>query len=152
MPNGDERLRLIRRMVDIVAEECPWILGTHPFAYTLQQAWLKNYKPHEVGHGLARYYRIDTDLRNKLLAGVSANKQDRAEQTDVYVRRPQGELPHGLLNQLPHRPQRGLSQNTRRRNSRATVLITWRLWMYTSRAIRRFGCVSSLISIQGRRM
>ena len=68
MPNGDERLRLIRRMVDIVAEECPWILGTHPFAYTLQQAWLKNYKPHEVGHGLARYYRIDTDLRNKLLA------------------------------------------------------------------------------------
>ena len=70
MPNGDERLRLIRRMVDIVAEECPWILGTHPFAYTLQQAWLKNYKPHEVGHGLARYYRIDTDLRNKLLAEV----------------------------------------------------------------------------------
>ncbi len=68
MPNGDERLRLIRRMVDIVSEECPWILGTHPFAYTLQQAWLKNYKPHEVGHGLARYYRIDSDLRNKLLA------------------------------------------------------------------------------------
>ena len=63
MPDSPERTEIYKKMVDILMEETPWIFATHPLAYTLQYDWLKNFKPHDVGYNLCKYYRIDTKLR-----------------------------------------------------------------------------------------
>jgi len=63
MPDSPERTRIYEKMADIVMEECPWIFGTYPLSYTLKYDWLKNFKPHDVGYNLYKYYKIDTKLR-----------------------------------------------------------------------------------------
>jgi ABC-type transport system substrate-binding protein len=66
MPDSPERTKLYARMVNIISEDCPVLLLTEPQSYVLVYDWVKNYKPHPVGYGYARYLRIDTELRHKL--------------------------------------------------------------------------------------
>ena len=63
MPDSAERTVIYKEMVDVLIAETPWIFATHPLAYTLQYDWVKNFKPHDVGYNLYKYYRIDTKLR-----------------------------------------------------------------------------------------
>lgn len=65
MDNGPERLAIIRRMVNILQQDAPWIFGFHPASYTLGHAWLFNRKPMEVGNNTLKYQRIDADLRER---------------------------------------------------------------------------------------
>lgn len=61
--DAPERLRLCRRMVEIISEDCPWIFTHHPMDYIIHHSWLKNYKPHDFPYGMAKYYNIDTEAR-----------------------------------------------------------------------------------------
>ena len=51
--DAPERLRLCRRMVEIISEDCPWIFTHHPMDYIIHHSWLKNYKPHDFPYGMA---------------------------------------------------------------------------------------------------
>lgn len=67
--DAPERLRLCRRMVEIISEDCPWIFTHHPMDYIIHHPWLKNYKPHDFPYGMAKYYNIDTDARRAAARG-----------------------------------------------------------------------------------
>ncbi len=66
MPNGPERLAIIRRMVDMVVEDAVWIPSYHPVTYTLYHAWVKNFKPTGMTGGFLKYRDIDVDMRRRL--------------------------------------------------------------------------------------
>ena len=63
MPNGPERLALIRRMVDIARRDAPWVWGVNPKAYRLLHAWVANAKPNLMANNTLKYLRIDPHLR-----------------------------------------------------------------------------------------
>lgn len=67
LPDGPERTKIYRKMVDIFARDCPWIVNTHRLSYALIQPWLKNYVPHDLEGSKAKYMRVDTELRAKML-------------------------------------------------------------------------------------
>ena len=58
-----DRADIIRRMVAIVTEDCPWIFDAHRLRSNLYYPWLKNYKYNAFAPDRAIYYRIDTALR-----------------------------------------------------------------------------------------
>jgi ABC-type oligopeptide transport system substrate-binding subunit len=66
MPNTPERLELYVRMIRMISEDCPAVLLTEPFGFVLIHDWVRNVKPHPVGYGYFRYWRIDDALRRKL--------------------------------------------------------------------------------------
>jgi ABC-type transport system substrate-binding protein len=66
-PDGLDRLNAIKRMKDIVAEDCPWILETHRVIEGLRYRWLKNFKYSSVSPGDLKYYKIDMDIKHKYL-------------------------------------------------------------------------------------
>ncbi len=68
MDNGPERLAIIRRMVDIVRRDAPWIWGFHPRQFTLHHGWYHNAKPNLMAHNTLMYRRIDPALRERLRA------------------------------------------------------------------------------------
>lgn len=63
MKDSPERTALYQKMVVLVVEDTPWVFGVHRVIFGLSHGWLKNYKPHEFNHGMAKYYRIDASLR-----------------------------------------------------------------------------------------
>ena len=66
MPNNEERLEVIRRMVDIVVEDAPWIPGFHRISYVLYHRWYENVKPTDMTGGFMKYRDVDVDLRGDL--------------------------------------------------------------------------------------
>ena len=66
MPDGAERKKIIDEMVQIFYDEAPWILGVHRMGFTLVHKWVHDYKPHSVGHGFYKYYKIDGKLRAEM--------------------------------------------------------------------------------------
>ncbi len=66
MQNTPERYEIIRRMVDILVEDAPWIPSTHSVSYILQHQWLKNAKPHAMTGGYLKYRDVDVELRERL--------------------------------------------------------------------------------------
>ena len=65
MPNGPERLNIIRKMNRILQHDAPWIWGFHQKAFVLQHGWLKNRKPGAIVRNTLKYQRIDTALRSE---------------------------------------------------------------------------------------
>ncbi len=63
MENTPEREAVIRKMVAIVVEECPWIFNIHSPSYVLRQAWVKNGKSHSISGNYRKYIRIDPEMR-----------------------------------------------------------------------------------------
>ena len=66
MQDGPERLALVKRMVDIVVEDAPWIPSVHSLSYVLVHQWVKNYKPHGMTGGFLKYRDVDVGLRARL--------------------------------------------------------------------------------------
>ncbi len=58
------KMHIIRRMKKIVADDCPWIPGTHRLAVGLRYNWVKNYIFSDISSGDYCYLSIDTALRN----------------------------------------------------------------------------------------
>lgn len=68
MQDTPERLAIIKRMKDIIAEECPWIFETHRLREELKYDWAKNFKPSAVIDMPAKYIRVDNGLRLERLS------------------------------------------------------------------------------------
>ena len=63
LPNGDERQRVIDRMVVILREESPWLFGFYPKAYSLHHAWYGNARPHLMANNTLKYKKVDGEVR-----------------------------------------------------------------------------------------
>ena len=63
MPNGPERLNIIRQMNDIVRVDAPWIFSFNPKSYSLYHDWYKNVKPNLMANNTMKYKRVDPVLR-----------------------------------------------------------------------------------------
>ncbi|MFO7899192.1 MAG: ABC transporter substrate-binding protein [Planctomycetota bacterium] len=68
MENGPERLKIIRRMIEIANEDCPWILDLHRIGYGLRHQWVRNRKPTDMSGNFLKYRTVDVDLRERCLA------------------------------------------------------------------------------------
>lgn len=66
MPNSPERLKIIRRMVEIVRRDLPWVGGFHPVSYGLAHEWVMNGKPNNMARNNLKYLRVDQDKRAAL--------------------------------------------------------------------------------------
>ena len=65
MENSPERMAVIRQMLDILHRDTPWGSGFHPHAYALNNAWVKNTKPHGISKTTFKYRRLDTEQRQQ---------------------------------------------------------------------------------------
>jgi ABC-type transport system substrate-binding protein len=65
LPNGPRRLVLIRRMLEILETERPWIELTHRESYALYHAWLRNVKPAGLSLPTGKYVDLDPELRSE---------------------------------------------------------------------------------------
>jgi len=63
MPDGPERLALIRRMVRIVQRDAPWLFGFYPKTLSLHHAWVGNLKPNLMANNTLKYLRVDGGVR-----------------------------------------------------------------------------------------
>ncbi len=70
MQDGAERSAKIRRMQEILAEDCPWIYTLHRLNELLIYKWVLNHRSHGVLDAPIKYYRIDGALRRSLLPGA----------------------------------------------------------------------------------
>lgn len=58
-----ERGEIIREMVGLLEQECPWIPLFHQELYYLYHEWLKDVKPFPITDAMTRFHDIDTELR-----------------------------------------------------------------------------------------
>ncbi len=65
MENGDERLQIINRMVEILRRDAPWLWGYHPKDYGLYHSWYQNIKANRISNNNLKYFKIDAELREK---------------------------------------------------------------------------------------
>jgi oligopeptide transport system substrate-binding protein len=66
LPNGSERLAIIREIKDILARDRPWIELFHRESYALYHAWMQNVKPAGLSLPAAKYVDLDPALRARL--------------------------------------------------------------------------------------
>jgi len=66
LPNGEERLAIIRRMRKILERERPWIELFHNENYALYHTWMRNVKPAGLSLPAAKYVDLDPDRRYQL--------------------------------------------------------------------------------------
>jgi ABC-type transport system substrate-binding protein len=66
MPDSPERMTIIRRMVELVQNDLPWLPGHSRVSFTLVHSWRKNLKPHNISGGYSKYANIDVAQRAAL--------------------------------------------------------------------------------------
>ena len=65
MQDSPERRKLIHRMIEVFAEEMPWVAESHRISYSLTHPWLKNFKPGYMGASFAKFLRVDTEAKKQ---------------------------------------------------------------------------------------
>ncbi|GGY33441.1 ABC transporter substrate-binding protein [Bacterioplanes sanyensis] len=65
LPNGPERMEVIREMIDILRTEAPWTSMFHGHDYMLNNAWVSNSKLHGISKATLKYIKIDPELRQQ---------------------------------------------------------------------------------------
>ena len=63
LPNGTERLDVIRRMRALLERERPWIELFHQESYALVHGWMHNVKPLGMSFSTFKYQDVDAPLR-----------------------------------------------------------------------------------------
>lgn len=63
LADGDERSRVIYKMVNILQKDAPWIWGFYPKQFSLKQAWLSSTKPMTIGSGNVKYLHVNPQQR-----------------------------------------------------------------------------------------
>jgi len=61
--NAVEKSEIVAQIMEVLNEDMPWLFTFHPTTFGLFHHWYLNNKDHPLGHGLARYKRIDTKKR-----------------------------------------------------------------------------------------
>jgi ABC-type transport system substrate-binding protein len=59
MQPGPARDDVIRKMLRVLNEDCPWSYTDHRIRYSYYWSWLKNYKYLDINPWLFKYYRVD---------------------------------------------------------------------------------------------
>ena len=65
MQDSPARTKLYKELAEILAEDTPVILGVHRISMSLSQSWVKNDKYQEFQINLAKYLKIDTEIKKK---------------------------------------------------------------------------------------
>jgi hypothetical protein len=52
-------------MLNMLNEDCPFMLLSEPQSFVLLQPWVANVKPHPIALGLTKYRRIDAAARKQ---------------------------------------------------------------------------------------
>lgn len=63
LDDGPQKEALVRRMVEIVQHDAPWMFGYYPASGGAYQAWVGNAKPSQMVRNTLQYYRLDPALR-----------------------------------------------------------------------------------------
>lgn len=63
MPNSDERLSIIEKMLAILRVDAPWLWGYHQQRFALFHKWYFNVKPNLMAQNTLMYKRIDARQR-----------------------------------------------------------------------------------------
>ncbi|MDF1763338.1 MAG: ABC transporter substrate-binding protein [Oleibacter sp.] len=66
MENSPERMKIIRRMLEIFHRDMPWGSIFHPHDYVLNNPWVYNSKPHGISKAILKYLRIDPEVRQTI--------------------------------------------------------------------------------------
>ncbi len=67
MDNTPARLSIIKKMVDIINKDCPWIYLFHSEDYYLFHKWYKNIEVTDLINNAMKYKKIDPELRMKYI-------------------------------------------------------------------------------------
>lgn len=65
MPDGAERLSLIRRMIEILHRDSPWIFGFSTKSFILSQEWMRIGKQSNLINNTLKYAKVNPVLRAK---------------------------------------------------------------------------------------
>lgn len=65
MPNGPERLELIREATRIAREDCPWIWGYYAESWSLSHQWCGNNKMNLMTTSRSTFRSVDVDARHR---------------------------------------------------------------------------------------
>lgn len=65
LPDSPERLAVIKKMLDIVEQDSPWIWGFYPKIYSLSHEWVLPTKPSGIANNTLKYADLDPNLRRK---------------------------------------------------------------------------------------
>lgn len=63
LPNGPKRLAVIKKMVEIVQVDAPWVWGVHPKDIILTHQWQKPVKPSGMANNLLKYQFVNHQHR-----------------------------------------------------------------------------------------
>ncbi len=63
MKNSPERLKIIKKMMEIAREDAPWVWGIHSKSLALSHQWYTNVLPNAMANNTLKYKRIDATLR-----------------------------------------------------------------------------------------
>lgn len=67
MENNQKRLMIIKKMIDIVNDDCPWIYLFHSEDYYLFHSWYQNVKVTDLINNVMKYIHIIPELRMKYI-------------------------------------------------------------------------------------
>lgn len=65
MDDGEQRMKIIQQMQEIIRKDAPWVFGFHPKNFSLFHGWYKNIKPNLIAKNGLKYTRIETNLRSQ---------------------------------------------------------------------------------------
>jgi len=66
MKDSPERLEIIKKMINILQKDSPWIWGFYPMSYSLSQGWNGPYNILAMGNNTIKYKWLDPEKRFKL--------------------------------------------------------------------------------------
>ncbi len=66
MEPGPKRVKIIRRMNEIVAGDAPVVFLFHPMSYGLSHQWVAGIRPHPINTNQLKYRNLDPELRSRL--------------------------------------------------------------------------------------
>lgn len=67
MQDSPERTARYEKLYKFLAEEVAVVFNMHRQAYTVQQGWLRNYRPSDLHHDSYQYLNVDTAKKEELL-------------------------------------------------------------------------------------
>ena len=65
MENSINRENIIKEMLKIIQNDCPWIWGFHPKSFSLSHKWLKNVESNLMANNRLKYTRIVPEIRDE---------------------------------------------------------------------------------------
>ena len=65
MKNSKEREIIIKKMLEIIQNDSPWIWGYHPKSFSLSHKWVENIESNLMANNTLKYKKINNSSRQK---------------------------------------------------------------------------------------